>query len=260
MEFTMLFPCSLYLPFPLRLLRKCILRSILFSLLFRTSLSSSEFFTMERCCDDICLVVICSDLLNNLVYWSYSPYLLCEFLKSWLRIYEEWLFENMRKCRIDMFNDKFFGNLKSLIEIECSDDCLKGIRENIWILMSFGIVFSTRHLDPIREVEMMSNLGEIATSHECWADIREFSFWFFWKTMKECLSDHEFENRITEILKSLIGLCIAICCLIEHGSMNTRECVEVWIFWNDIEWIEECGNLLLKFWTSKADRDTRHRG
>ena len=42
-----------------------------------------------------------------------------------------------------MLYDELFGYLKSLIEIECSYDRLKGISEDVWILMSLGIVFAT---------------------------------------------------------------------------------------------------------------------
>ena len=83
-----------------------------------------------------------------------------------------------------MREDEFFGTFESMIEIEGSDDRLESIGEDIWILMSLRIVLSTRDLYRIRKMESMSNLSQIATTHECGADICELSLRLLRKLMK----------------------------------------------------------------------------
>jgi hypothetical protein len=75
--------------FPLRSSPKCIFCSILFSFFLGCSLATTELYTMERNCDDICLVMISSYLIHNFIGRRNSPYLLSEFLKSRFWIYKE---------------------------------------------------------------------------------------------------------------------------------------------------------------------------
>jgi hypothetical protein len=111
--------------------------------------------------------MISSYLLEYSIDRRDAPDLLCELLEGRLRVDEEGLFENMRESRVDMLEDEFSSPLESLIQIECSDDRLEGIGEDIWILMSLRIVLATRDLYRLRKLEPMSNLSKVASSHEC---------------------------------------------------------------------------------------------
>ncbi len=66
--------------------------------------------------------MISSDLIDHIIDGRDTPYFLGEFLECGLGIYKEGLFENMRECRVDMYEDEFSCSLESLIEIESPDD------------------------------------------------------------------------------------------------------------------------------------------
>jgi hypothetical protein len=182
-----------------------------------------------------------------------------EFLESGLGIDEEWLFEDMWEGWVDMREDEFSGSRKSMIQIEGSDEGLERIGEDVWILMSASIVFTTRELYGFWEVEFFGDLCEIATSYQSWSDIREFSFWFLRKCMIQCLCDDEFQYSISEVFESFIGLTISIGDLVENRSMDTGKGIEIGIFCYDLESSEQLTHLGFKLGTGKSDRDTRHR-
>ncbi len=160
--------------------------------------------------------MICPDLIDDMIDWDSPPDLLSEFLESRLGINKKRLFEDMRQSRVDMSEDEVFHSLESLIQIECTDDRLESIGKYIRILVSLRIVLATRDLYRMSKVKPMSNLGQIATSDKCRADICEFSLRLGWECMIECLCDDEFEYCISEIFESLIGLTISIGNLVEY--------------------------------------------
>jgi hypothetical protein len=128
--------------------------------------------------------MVCSDFLDDLIDRSDPPDLLGELLECRLGVNKKRLLENMRQSGVHMLEDELSRSLESMIEIECTDDRLEGIGEDIWILMSLRIVLATRDLYRLRKVEPMSNLSQIATSDECRADIGELSLRLLGKLMK----------------------------------------------------------------------------
>jgi hypothetical protein len=225
-----LFPYSFNILLPVSFLSHSVLSGILFSFFLGAATPLSELYWVKWHRYEIYLVMIGSDLLDHTIDRSDPPDLLSELLESRLGVYKKGLFENMRQCRVDMREDELSGPIESLIQIECSDDRLERIGEDVRILMSLRIVLTTRDLYRMREVKLMSNLSQIASSDKCWADIGEFSLWFLRKCMIECLCNDELEDGIPEILESLVGLTISICDLIEDRSMDTSERIEIRIF------------------------------
>ena len=57
------------------------------------------------------------------------------FLEEGLWIYKESLIEDMRKCRVDVCEEKLLSNLEPLIQVERTRDSLESIGKYIWILM-----------------------------------------------------------------------------------------------------------------------------
>jgi hypothetical protein len=141
----------------------------------------------------------------------------------------------MGKSRKYMKNDEFFGSFKSIIKIESSDNSLKCIRKNIWILMPLRIEFTPRNLNCIRKMEMSCYFSEIATTHKCRSNISELPFWLLRELMKEGFCDDQFENCISEILQTLIGSIVSISNLIEYGSMYTSKGIEIEILRNNMK-------------------------
>ena len=155
-----------------------------------------------------------------------------------------------------MCEDECFRHLESLIEIESSDHRFERIGENIGILISTRERLTTRELDDVCELESLRDLGEIASAHECGSYIGELSLGLTREFTKECLSDREFEYRVTEVFETFIGLAISYMCFIEHTSMDTREYVESRVFRKDLERREEGSYLRFELFTIVAERVT----
>ena len=65
-----------------------------------------------------------------------TPKCLSDFLEVRLRVDEESFLEDMMECREDMFLDKCICDIESMIQIECSDNRLECIREDIPIILT----------------------------------------------------------------------------------------------------------------------------
>ena len=193
-------------------------------------------------------------LTHDCIGRSDTPYCLSIFLEVGLRIDVESLLEDIRKGRVDMCEYELLGELKPSIEIESPDHRFECIGEDVGILISTCERLTTRELDHVCEVESLRDLGEIASAYECGSYICELSLGLTREFTKECLSDREFEYRVTEVFETFIGLAISDVCLIEDTSVDTCEYVESRVFRKDLERREEGSYLRFELFTIVAER------
>ena len=98
--------------------------------------------------------MILSLLIDDSIERSLSPDPLSHLLEVGLRIDIESLMEDALESPIDMSRNKCSYHLHTKIEIDRSEDCFEGIRQNIGILMSCSEMLSTRELDSMRIPQM----------------------------------------------------------------------------------------------------------
>jgi hypothetical protein len=155
----------------------------------------------------------------------------------------------MCESRVDVCEEELLRNFESLIEIKCTRDSLKSIGKNIWILMSSGDRLTTRELDHRGEVESQSYLSKIAPTHKGRTDICELSFGLFSEFMKQCLCNNEFEDSITKVFETFIGLCVSLCSFVEDATMDTSKDVETRVLRKNLERGEEFTHFRFKLHT-----------
>jgi hypothetical protein len=207
---------------------------------------------LEKGSYPIDLVMVESFFIKNGIERSNTPCPLCKLLEVGFWIHIKCLIENIVKSRENVFQEKYLYYLESTIQVECTYDSLKRIRENIRILMSMGNIFTTRELDSLMELEIGGNLGKIATTYKCGANIGQLSFSFRRKSMKKGLCDNQFKHSIAEILESFIRFDISCPRFIENGTMNTRENVGTLIIRKNLKRSQELSHPLFKLCTIKT--------
>jgi hypothetical protein len=67
--------------------------------------------------------------------------------------------------------------------------------------------------------------------------------------MKKRLSDNEFENRISEVFKAFIGLCVTLGGFVEHTTMDTSKNIKMLVLWENLERGEEFSHFRFKLHT-----------
>ena len=126
------------LPFPFPSSSNRILCSILFCFFLARSSTFTEEDLIEGDDDDIELVVIRTLFPYNGIDRRDAPECLRHFLEVGFRIDEESLREDVIEGREDMLLDKCIRHIESLIDIECTDNRLERIGEDIAIVLSSG--------------------------------------------------------------------------------------------------------------------------
>jgi hypothetical protein len=114
--------------------------------------------------------------------------------------------------------------IKTLINIESTEDSLEQIGEDIWILCTACISFSKRHENHLIELVVKRYSGKMSASDIATPEIRHPTFVFFRIFFKDKMCHGELQSSISEKFESFIMLRDFI--FIQKRSMNTRSLIE----------------------------------